>query len=75
VVSGERHLAGADQIQVVFLEVVDLVGVLPRKPVPRITSGRTSVGGMTGMNPACSARSRARLMIAYSSRAPMPVRK
>ena len=27
--------------------------------MPRMTSGRTSVGGMSGMNPACSARSSA----------------
>jgi hypothetical protein len=69
VVAGERHLARADEVQVVGLELVDLVGVLPRKPVPRMTSGRTSVGGIMGMNPASTARWSASDMSAYSRRA------
>ena len=49
--AGERHFGSADQVLVVGLaQTVDLVGVGVRKPVPRMTSGRTSVGVMASVN-------------------------
>ena len=50
-VRGERDLAGADEVEVVALELVDLGACAPRKPVPSIASGRTSAGAITGVKP------------------------
>lgn len=51
-IAGQRHLRGADEVQVVLLvEVIDLVGVGARNPVPPMTSGRTSTGGTINVKP------------------------
>ena len=60
---------------VLALDAVDVLGGLPRKPVPSIARGLTIAGAITWVNPAPRACSIARLISASSSSAPTPVRK
>jgi hypothetical protein len=69
VVAGERHLARADEVQVVGLELVDLVGVLPEEAGAAHDLGPHERRGIMGMNPASTARWSASDMSAYSRRA------
>ena len=47
----QRDLGGADQVQVVGREPVNLVGVLAEKPGALHDSGFTNTGGIIGMKP------------------------
>ena len=51
VIAGQRHLGGADEVEVVGLEPVDLLGVRAEEPGARHHSGRTSTGGIISVNP------------------------
>ena len=79
VMSGTGFL-GAHSEEVYRLEADDLylVGTsecAPRNPVPDITSGRTSTGGMTRVKPLAVASFTASCMSPSCSSAPAPVRK
>ena len=66
---------GADEVQVVVLEVVHVLGGLRRgSRCPPSRRGLTSAGGIIGVNPAEIAWSIASWTSASSSRAPTPVR-
>ena len=74
-VAGERHLGGADEVEVVGLEVVDLVGVLAEEAGAGHDLGLDQRRRDHGVNPASIAWCSARLSSASWSRAPTPVRK
>ena len=74
--TGERHFGSTDQVLLVrFAQTVDSSAWELRKPVPRITSGRTSVGVMASVKPCSSAWSTAMVSMAICMRATWPRRK
>jgi hypothetical protein len=75
VVAGERHLARADEVQVVGLELVDLVGVLAEEPGAAHDLGPHERRRDHGDEPGIDGALEREDMRAYSRRAPMPVRK
>ncbi len=74
-VPGQRDLGRADEVEVVVGEVVDLVRVGARNPVPAMISGRTSTGGIIIWKPLAIAFCAASCSIPSCSMAPKPVRK
>ena len=74
VVRRERDLGCADEVEVLALDAVDVVGGLAKEAGALHGAGLTSAGGITVVKPAARAWSIAMLISASSSRAPGPVR-